>query len=92
MLTNETYDKLVIFDEIVLGFAAAFLILYGETFGIPYAETVGGFIAAVAGLLGTYLTKARALYKSLQIPDEDTLSEEDGDEPIEEGDDDGEEE
>lgn len=61
-MRNETYDKLVILVEIVMPCAAAIIVLFGDTWGIPAANTLGGFVAGVAAIIGVYLKKSRMDY------------------------------
>ena len=69
-ISNKTYDSLVIIVEISLPCAAAIMVLFGDTFGIPFANTVGGFIAGCAAIVGVYLKQARKVYAELKFDDD----------------------
>ena len=69
-LSNKVYDNLVILVEISLPCAAAIMVLFGDTFGIPFANTLGGFIAGSAAIIGVYLNKSRKLYVEKKYDDE----------------------
>lgn len=69
-MKNETYDKLVLLVEIVMPCAAAIIVLFGDTWGIPSANTLGGFIAGVAAIIGVYLKKSRMDYVEKKFDDE----------------------
>jgi hypothetical protein len=69
-ISNKVYDNLVILVEISLPCAAAIMVLFGDTFGIPFANTVGGFIAGCAAIIGVYLKQARKLYADLKYDDD----------------------
>lgn len=69
-ISNKTYDNLVILVEISLPCAAAIMVLFGDTFGIPFANTLGGFIAGCAAIIGVYLNKARKVYVEKKYDDE----------------------
>ena len=69
-ISNKTYDNLVILVEISMPCAAAIMVLFGDTFGIPFANTLGGFIAGCAAIIGVYLNKSRKLYVEKKFDDE----------------------
>ena len=87
MMSNSTYDKLVPVVEILLPMIAAIVTLFGETFGIPFAATLGGFIMGVAGIMGMYLGRSRSLYQEQPVSYDGELCGEDPEEEIDEGDD-----
>jgi hypothetical protein len=69
-ISNKTYDTLVIIVEIVMPCVAAIIVLFGDTFGLPFANTLGGFIAGSAAIIGVYLNKSRKLYVEKKYDDE----------------------
>lgn len=69
-MKNETYDKLVLLVEIVMPCAAAIIVLFGDTWGVPFANTLGGFIAGCAAIIGIYLKKSRMDYVEKKFDDD----------------------
>lgn len=61
-MDNTTYDELVLLSEIVIPCIAAIICLFGDTFGIPFATQIGGFLAGVGTIIGVNLRESRKLY------------------------------
>lgn len=69
-MKNSTYDQLVVISEIGTQAVAAILCLFGDTFGIPFACTIGGFIAGVGAIIGVALRESRKVYTPKAFDDE----------------------
>lgn len=76
-MSNKVYDNLVVTVEIVMPCVAAIMVLFGDTWGVPSANTLGGFIAGSAAIIGVYLNKSRKLYVEKKFDDDAEESRED---------------
>ena len=69
-ISNKTYDNLVIIVEIATPCVAAIMVLFGDTWGVPFANTLGGFVAGSAAIIGVYLKQSRKVYAELKFDDD----------------------
>lgn len=62
MITNETYDVLKLWSEVILPAFQFLIVTLGEIWNIPWYAQIAATVAALATCLGMFIRKSRKAY------------------------------